>query len=142
MEHLMREDLMPTETVESSKKHSWAGWTIGGLITAFMLFDAVGKFAKPVQVVQAFTDSGWPIQMATPIGTILLICTALYMIPRTSLLGSVLLTGYLGGAVATNMRLQNPLFSHTLFPVYFGVLIWVGLRLREPKLSNVFPFVR
>jgi hypothetical protein len=107
-----------------------------------MLFDAVGKFAKPAQVVEAFARTGWPLELSAPIGAILLTCTVLYLIPRTSVLGAMLLTGYLGGAVATNLRLQNPLFTHTLFPVYFGVLIWVGLRLREPKLASVFPLLK
>jgi DoxX-like family len=73
-----------------------------------------------------------------PIGAVLLACTVIYFIPRTSVLGAILLTGYLGGAVATNLRLQNPLFTLTLFPVYFGVLIWVGLWLREPRIRSVF----
>jgi hypothetical protein len=66
----------------------------------------------------------------------------IYLIPQTSVLGAILLTGYLGGAVATNLRLGNPFFSHTLFPVYFGVFIWVGLWLREPRLGGTFPIVR
>lgn len=119
-----------------------AGWVISGLVTAFMLFDAVGKFVKPAAVVEAFARTGWPIELSATIGAILLFCTILYVVPQTSVLGAILLTGYLGGAVATNLRLENPLFSHTLFPVYFGVLVWVGLWLREPALEPVFPFVR
>jgi hypothetical protein len=118
------------------------GWIISGLVTAFMLFDAIGKFVKPAAVVEAFARTGWPIELAATVGTILLFCTVLYVIPQTSVLGAILLTGYLGGAVATNLRLENPLFSHTLFPVYFGVLVWIGLWLREPELEPVFPFVR
>ena len=75
------------------------------------------------------------------LGAILLISTLLYLVPKTSMLGAILLTGYLGGAVATNLRLHNPLFSHTLFPVYFGVLLWIGLWLREPRMRPVFPLV-
>jgi len=118
-----------------------AGWIISGLVIAFMLFDAVGKFVKPAAVVEAFARTGWPIELSATIGAILLFCTILYAVPQTSVLGAILLTGYLGGAVATNLRLENPLFSHTLFPVYFGVLVWVGLWLREPALEPVFPFV-
>ena len=118
------------------------GWVISGLVTAFMLFDAVGKFVKPAAVVEAFARTGWPIELSATIGAILLFCTILYVVPQTSVLGAILLTGYLGGAVATNLRLENPLFSHTLFPVYFGVLVWVGLWLREPALEPVFPFVK
>lgn len=118
------------------------GWIISGLITAFLLFDVAGKFAKPAQIAEAFARTGWPLELSVPIGAILLVCTVLYLIPRTSLLGAILLTGYLGGAVATNLRLENPLFTHTLFPVYFGVLIWIGLWLREPRLANVFPVLK
>jgi hypothetical protein len=100
------------------------------------------KFVKPPQVAEAFVRTGWPLAMSVPIGAILLTCTVLYVIPWTSVLGAVLLTSYLGGAVATNMRLENPLFTHTLFPVYFGVLIWVGLALREPKVMDVFPVMK
>ena len=112
-----------------------AGWILSGLIAAFLLFDVVGKLAKPAAVVQAFARTGWPVELSIPIGCILLICTLLYMTPRTSLLGAVLLTGYLGGAVATNLRLENPLLTHTLFPVYFGILAWLALWLRDPRLS-------
>jgi hypothetical protein len=115
------------------------GWGISGLIGAFMLFDAFGKFARPKPVVETFAQTGWPIELSVTIGAVLLVCTVIYFIPRASVLGAILLTGYLGGAVATNLRLQSPLFSHTLFPVYFGVLIWIGLWLREPWLRSVFP---
>lgn len=119
-----------------------AGWIISGLISAFLLFDVVGKFAKPAPVVEAFARTGWPLDLAGTIGAILLVCTVVYLVPRTSVLGAILLTGYLGGAVATNLRLENPLLTNTLFPVYFGVLIWIGLWLRESKLRNVFPLVK
>lgn len=117
------------------------GWVITALVTLFMLFDAWGKFAKPQPVVDAFARTGWPIELCTTLGAILLVCTVLYVIPRTAVLGAVLLTAYLGGAVATNLRLHNPLFSNTLFPVYFGILIWIGLWLREPRLRPLFPLL-
>lgn len=115
------------------------GWAVSGLIAAFMLFDVVGKFAKPAGVMEAFQRTGWPIELSVPIGAILLACTIVYLIPRTAVLGAILCTGYLGGAVAANLRLENPLFTHTLFPVYFGVLIWIALWLREPRLRTLFP---
>ena len=127
---------------EISTGRVWAGWVISCLMAAFMLFDAVGKFAKPKQVVDAFVRTGWPIDLATTVGIILLVCTVLYLVPKTAVLGAILLTGYLGGAVATNLRLHNPVFSHTLFPVYFDVLSWVGLWLREARLESVFPVLR
>ena len=132
----------PAQTVHSSKGRVWTGWIISGLLALFLLFDSFSKFAKPAAVIEAFARTGWPIDLAAPIGAILLACTVLYLIPRTSVLGAILLTGYLGGAVATNLRLHNPLFTHTLFPVYFGVLIWVALSLRESRLGTVFPLLR
>jgi hypothetical protein len=115
------------------------GWVITGLVAAFMLLDAGLKFWQPAGVTQAFARTGWPMDLSTTLGWILLVSTVLFLIPRTSVLGAILLTGYLGGAVATNLRLHNPLFSNTLFPVYFGVLVWMALRLREPKVKAVFP---
>ena len=100
------------------------------------------KFAKPGPVIQAFTRTGWAAELAVPRGAILLTCTVLFLVPRTTVPGAILLTGYLGGAVATNLRIENPLFSHTLFPVYFGVLIWASLLLCNPHLGRLFPLVR
>lgn len=92
--------------------------------------------------MQAFARTGWPTELSACLGVILLTCTVLYVIPRTTVLGAILLTGYLGGAVATNLRLENPLFSNTLFPVYFGVLIWTSILLRNPRVREIFPLVR
>lgn len=117
------------------------GWIISGLMIAFNLFDAAMKFVQPAPVAEAFFRTGWPIDLSVTLGVILLAGTLLYAIPKTSVLGAILLTGYLGGAVATNLRLHNPLFSNTLFPVYFGILIWIGLWLREPRLKSLFPVV-
>lgn len=117
----------------------WTGRVIAGLITAFMLLDAAMKFAKPVQVADAFVRTGWPLELSVPLGAILLTSLVLYLIPRTAVLGAILLTAYFGGAVATNMRLLEPLFSHTLFPVYFGLLTWLALWLREPRVGELIP---
>jgi DoxX-like family len=125
-----------------STVRSWTGWIISGLIAVFMLFDAGGKFVRPAPVVDAFARIGWPIELASTLGAILLVCTLIYLVPQSAVLGAVLLTGYLGGAVATNLRMQNPLLTHTLFPVYLGVLIWIGLWLREPRVGSVFPLLR
>ncbi len=142
MQFAIDTNVLTTHFAEISTGRLWAGWGISGLIAAFALFDAVGKFVRPVQVVEAFARTGWPVELAPPLGAILILCTATYLIPQSSALGAILLTGYLGGAVATNLRLHNPLFSHTLFPVYFGVLIWVGLWLREPRIGAIFPFLK
>ena len=133
---------VPAQTVKSSPGQVRTGWIISGLLTAFLLFDVLSKFAKPAPVAEAFARTGWPLELSVPVGVILLVCTVLYLIPRTSVLGATLLTAYLGGAVATNMRLENPLFSHTLFPVYFGVLAWIALWLRERRIRNVFPLLK
>ena len=115
------------------------GRVISGLLAAFMLLDGVMKLVKPAPVAEAFARTGWPMDLSVTLGCILLVSTLLFLFPRTAVLGAILLTGYLGGAVATNLRLHNPLFSNTLFPVYFGVLVWMALRLREPKVKTVFP---
>lgn len=122
---------------QTSKASRITGWVLSGIVILFLLFDAVGKFVKPDMVVQGTTDLGYPASLITPIGIILLVCTVLYAIPRTALLGAVLLTGYLGGAVATHFRIENPLFSHTLFPVYLGILLWWGVYLRSSRLRRL-----
>jgi hypothetical protein len=132
---------MPTsiQTIPVSKAKLRTGSILSGLIVLFLTFDAVLKFVKPAPVIQAFAQTGWPDRLAVPLGIILLTCTALYAIPRTSILGAILLTGYLGGAVATHLRAGDPLFSHVLFPVYMGVLLWAGLYLREDRLRALVP---
>lgn len=122
-----------------SKGRKVTGWVVTVLIAAFMLLDAAMKLVKPAPVIQAFVRTGWPVALSVPLGVILLVSTMLYLIPRTEILGAILLTGYLGGAVATNMRLENPLFSHTLFPVYFGVMVWGALWLRDRKVEGLIP---
>lgn len=125
------------ENTKNNKTNRIIGWTISGLVLLFLAFDIFGKFAQPEAVIKGTTDLGYPVSSITLIGTILLICTVLYALPRTALLGAVLLTGYLGGAVATHIRVENPLFSHTLFPIYMGILIWLGLYLRSEKLRRI-----
>lgn len=117
----------------------WTGRVISWLIAAFMLLDAAMKLIRPAPVVQAFARTGWPVELSVVLGIILLISTVLYLIPQTAILGAILLTGYLGGAVATNLRLENPLFSNTLFPVYFGILLWLALWLRDPRIRALIP---
>ena len=135
-------ELLATRAGEISAGRIWTGWTISGLMAAFMLFDAGARFAKPAQVAEAFARTGWPMRLSSTLGAILLTCAAFYLVPQTSVLGAILLTGYLGGAVATNLRLGIPLLTHTLFPVYFGVVIWIGLWVRDPRLGSVFPLLR
>jgi hypothetical protein len=103
----------------------------------FLLFDAFGKFIKPEAVIKGTTDLGYPVSSITLLGAILLICTILYAIPKTSLLGAVLLTGYMGGAIATQIRVENPLFTYILVPIYLGIILWLGLYLRSTKLRGL-----
>jgi len=99
------------------------GWVLSILVILFCFFDAFGKFVKPKMVIKGTMDLGYPESSITLLGIILLICTVLYTIPKTTLLGAVLLTGYLGGAIATHIRVENPLFSHILFPFSLGILL-------------------
>ncbi len=128
-----------TQTVPASKKMLWTGRIISAVVVLFLLFDSVIKFINPAPVVEASAHLGLPDSLAVVLGIILLACTAIYAIPRTSILGAILLTGYLGGAVATHLRIGDPLFSHVLFPVYMGVLLWGGLFLREDRLRALIP---
>jgi hypothetical protein len=121
------------------KKRSWAGIVISAIPTLFLLMDAVGKLFKPEPVVTGTIELGYPETVILPLGITLLICTILYAIPMTSILGAVLLTGYLGGAVATHVRVGNPVFTHMLFPVYLGIMIWLGLYLRDVRLRSLIP---
>ncbi len=130
-----------TQTAHISNKKLWAGRIISTLAVLFLLLDGVMKLVKPTPapVVEAMARLGYPASLAAGVGTLLLGCVVVYVIPRTSVLGAVLLTGYLGGAVASQVRIGEPLFSHVLFPVYVGLLIWGGLFLREERLRALIP---
>jgi hypothetical protein len=120
---------------------AWAGRTLSGLAVLFLVFDGVTKVIRERHVLAAARDLGYTDSSITAIGALLLVCTALYAIPRTSVSGAVLLTAYLGGAVATNLRVSHPLFE-TLFPVIFAGLVWGGLFLREGRLADLLPLRR
>jgi hypothetical protein len=111
-----------------------AGQVVSLLAVAFLLFDAVIHVLAIEPVVESFRELGFPEWQSLPIGVLELACLALYAIPRTSVLGAVLLTGYLGGAVCAHFRVESELFSATLFPVYLGIALWAGLYLRDEKL--------
>ena len=122
-----------------SNKKLLAGRIVSGVVTAFMLFDGIFKLPKPAPVVDSFKKLGYDPNIAIPIGVLALLCAILYAIPRTAVLGAILLTAYLGGAVATHVRVSDPLFTHVLFPVYFGILAWLGLYLRDERLRVLVP---
>jgi DoxX-like family len=125
--------------VTTSKKSVWVGRVLSGLVVLFLIPDGIIKFLKPAPVVETSAHLGLPLSLANTLGIILLVCTAIYVFPRTSVLGAILLTGYLGGAVATHLRVGDPLFSHVLFPTYLGVLLWLGLYLRDSRLRALIP---
>jgi hypothetical protein len=110
---------------------------VGGLPALFLLVGGVTNLFKPAFVVEGTTALGYPESVIVPLGVVVLVCAVLYLIPQTAVLGAILLTGYLGGAVATHVRVGNPLFTHTLFPVYLGVMIWAGLVLRDRRLRPI-----
>jgi hypothetical protein len=128
-----------TQPAPVSNKRLWAGRIMSAVAVLFLIFDGVIHVLQPAPVVKGFTDLGWSPTLALPLGIIELVCLALYLIPRTSVLGAVLLTGYLGGAVATNLRVGAPLVSNTLFPIYLALFLWGGLYLRDNALRAVFP---
>jgi hypothetical protein len=121
------------------QKRSWSGNILSAIPTLFLLMDAVGKLFKPEPVVAGTLELGYRETVIVPLGIVLLVCTILYAIPKTSVLGAILLTGYLGGAVATHVRVGSPLFTHMLFPVYLGIFIWLGLYLRDIRLRALAP---
>jgi hypothetical protein len=131
-----------TQSESLSRKSLWAGRIISGLITAFMLFDAVIHLMKPAPVVEAFAKLNFPLRFAVPLGIVELICILLYVIPSTSMLGAILLTGYLGGAVAIQLPTGNSFFGEILFPVYIAVFLWGGIYLRDARLRALIPFQR
>ena len=131
-----------TESMQPAARGTmfWIGWVMSGLVILFLLMDAVMKLlALPVVL-----ESGAPLgfagaSMARMLGIVLLVCTLLYIAPQTAVLGAILLTAYLGGAVATHVRVGSPLFSHILFGVYMGVLMWGGLYFRDATLRTLIP---
>jgi hypothetical protein len=125
-----------------SKARRWTSYVMSGMVILFMLMDSIMKFVMPPEVIEGTVALGFSEEHIPVLGALGLISTLLYVFPRTSMLGAILLTAYFGGAVATHVRLNNPLFTHTLFTVYFGILIWGGLWLRNTKLQEMLPLRR
>ena len=121
-----------------SRTNLWIGRIVGGLPALFLLVDGAMKLVKPAVVVEATTGLGYPESTIVPIGLVLIICTILYLIPPTAVLGAILLTGYLGGAVATHVRAGEPVFS-IVFAIVFGMLLWLGLYLTDARLRALIP---
>jgi DoxX-like family len=119
----------------------WTGRVLSGIAVLFLLFDGAIKLVPIQPVTDSLRELGYPVtdSFARFLGALTLFCTALYAWPRTALLGAVLLTAIMGGAIASHLRLGDPLFSHTLFGVYLGLLFWVGLWLRDERVRRVMP---
>jgi hypothetical protein len=134
---------MPSDTqpVTVSKGMLWAGRVLTALPALFLLMDGVMKLVKPDIVVETTVQLGYPESVILGLGIVLLACTVLYLVPRTAALGAILLTGYLGGAVATHVRAQDGIFP-VLFPVILGALLWGGLVLRDGQLRALLPVRR
>jgi hypothetical protein len=115
---------------------SWTGRILSGIVIAFMTFDGIIHLLKPAPVVDAFAQLGYPLRVSIGLGVLELICTLLYAIPRTSFAGALLLTGYLGGAIATQLRVEAGWFP-TLFPIVIGALLWGGLALRDTRVRGL-----
>ncbi|MEP7210420.1 MAG: DoxX family protein [Alphaproteobacteria bacterium] len=131
---------MTSDTVAPRGKMYWAGWVVSGLVAAFLAFSASLKFFAPAIVRETLSGLGWPVEYDLLIGVIEAGCVALYIVPQTAVLGALLETALLGAAVATNVRVSNPLFSHELFGVYLGVMVWGGLWLRDSRIRALLPF--
>ena len=122
-----------------SKKRLVTSYVITSLVTLYLIFDTVLKLLKLPPAVKGTTELGYPVDSVLWIGLMELVCLVLFLLPRTSVFGALLMTGYLGGAIATHFRLGNPLLSHTLFPIYIALMLWGGLYLRETRLAALIP---
>ena len=130
----------PTSTAASAAL--WSGRILSGILVVLLLLDAAFKFTTIPEITEGTAALGWSATKLVPLGLLLGACTLLYAFPRTAVLGAILLTGYLGGAVATHVRIDTPLFTHTLFGVYVGIAIWGALFLRDQRLRALLPWRR
>jgi hypothetical protein len=131
--------MQSTNQTTVSTSQLWTGRILSILAIVFLSADGTAKLFRPAPVVEGMTRLGYPLTLTATIGIILLACVLLYAVPRTSILGAILLTGYLGGAVASQLRVGEPLVSYVLSPIYLGALIWAGLYLRDNRLSALIP---
>ena len=125
--------------MQQSKTLTYAGWTLSVIVILFLIMDLTMKFMQLPIVLSTTEQLGWPTSSVTTLAALLAISTALYAFPRTSVLGAILLTGYLGGAVATHVRIGSPLFSHVLFGAYLALFVWGGLYFRDSRIRALIP---
>ena len=132
------------ETAPVNNPARWTGRVLSGLVIVFLLFDGAIKLVPWPVVTETMDRMGYGSSetLARSLGIITIVCTVLYSVPPTSILGAILLTGYLGGAMASHVRIGSPLFTHTLFGVYLGLMVWGGLYLRDGNLRSLIPFRR
>ncbi len=128
-----------TTAAPPAKWKTWIGWGLSGIVILFLAMDGAMKFVDVPQVRTATLGIGWPLALDRTIGVIEVTCLVLYAIPRTAVLGAILTTGLLGGAIAAHLRVADPLFSHTLFGVYVGLMTWGGLWLRDARVRALMP---
>jgi hypothetical protein len=129
---------IPTHRAKVGASRATVGRVITALGVLFLVFDTAIKFTNHPAVAESMTQLGYPVSIAPVIAILELVCLAVYLVPRTSVVGAILLTGYLGGAIASHFRVGNPLFSHVLFPTYIAALIWGGLYLRDARVRSIF----
>ncbi len=125
-----------------SKGRLWTARIMGGIVILFMLMDSIFKFIPNEEALKGTTELGYQVHHLPILGTLGLVSIILFAIPRTQILGAILLTGYFGGAIATHVRMDNPLFTHILFPVYLALLMWGSVWLRSEHLRQLIPFRR
>ena len=130
---------LDTQAAAVSRGALWTARILTILVALFLLFDAVGHIAKPAPVVDAFARLGYPLSASLGIGIVELLCLVVYVIPRTEVLGAVLLTGVLGGAIASHVRVGSPLFEAYIFPILVGLFVWGGIWLRDVRLRALYP---
>jgi hypothetical protein len=128
-----------SDFIAASAARVWLARILGGLAVLFLAFDSILKLIRPPMVVQGTVQLGYPPSVILPLGIITLVFLVLYLVPRTAVMGALLWTAYLGGAVASHVRIGDPLFTHTLFPVYVATLLWLGLWLRDDRLRALLP---
>ena len=133
---------MHASTRDSTRTQHRAAVVLTTLVALFLTFDVIMKVLRLQPGVEGTVALGYPEHSVAMIGAIELVCLALYLVPQTAILGAVVMTAYLGGAVATHVRIGSPLLSHTLFPIYVAAMLWGGLYLREPRLRALMPLRR
>jgi hypothetical protein len=133
---------MNASTTDSTPTQRRTAYVLTALAALFLIFDTIIKLLRLAPAVEGTVALGYPEHAVAVIGAIELVCLVLYLVPQTAVLGAVVMTGYLGGAIATHLRIGNPLLTHTLFPIYVAAMLWGGLYLREPRLRALLPLRR